>query len=128
MVLVPGTRYEKQMLMTKDQIEPAGKVLQSATREVNRANWQYPNFISKAYGEKASLRFVKAMGIEVQAYCNINDEKDFKKLTTDIKKHLAKRDAMRADMEKFNALRRAEARVVRNSDSDSLDDEPSNDK
>ena len=95
---------------------------------MNRENWQYPNFISKAYGEKASQRFVKAMGIDVQAYCNLNDEKDFNKLTTDIKKHLAKRDAMRADMEKFDALRRAEARVVRNSDSDSLDDEPSNDK
>ena len=125
-----GVKCRDKMLLARDQDEPAGKVLQSLTKPVNRANWQYPNFISKAYGEDVSVNFIKAMGVHVDFGYDANDEKDFKKLTTAIKKHVTQRDDRRAAMEEFQALMRAEAQAACESSSYpsiSSSDEPSND-
>ena len=110
-MLVPGTKYRtsKQMLMMKNETEASGRVLTSETKDVNQAYWQYPNFISNAYGESASIRFISAMGITVPFEYDAKNEQDAQQLSATIKKHLADRDAKRADADMFRHLMRTES-------------------
>ena len=106
-----GAEYNstEQTLKTKEQSQPDGKVLTSFTREVNKAHWRYPNFISKAYGKRDSVRFLKAMKIYVPAFYDEDDEQDFKKMKATADKHVKQRDTRRAALEKFQAQMRKKA-------------------
>ena len=109
-VYLTGTKYssKRQMLMTMGEKKPTGKFMASATGAVNCANWQYPNFISKAYGESTSLSFIGSMGIRVEFGCDLNVEKDCEKLKTDINNFLVERDAKRAFLDIFQRQMRGD--------------------
>ena len=108
-VYLPGTEYKEQMLKTKGETEASGQVLISETKEVNRANWQYPNFISQAYCQRTSIRFISAMGITVPAFYDAKNKQDAQQLSATIKQHLTDRDAKRADADMFRHLMRTES-------------------
>ena len=109
-VYLTGTKYssKRQMLMTMGEKKPTGKFMTSVTGAVNRANWQYPNFISKAYGESTSLSFIESMGIRVEFGCDLNVEKDCEKLKTDINNFLVERDAKHAFLDIFQRQMRGD--------------------
>ena len=108
-----GAEYNstEQTLKTTEQREPDGKVLTSYTGPVNHANWNYPNGISKAYGQKASVKFLKAMRVPVLAFYNENDEKDYKKMKATTDKIVKQREDRRKAMEKFQAMMREKAEL-----------------
>ena len=104
--MLEGVKCRHQMLMKRGETEVSGIVRISVTRQVNRDNWRYPNFISKAYNEKTSLRFLEEMRVPVEAFCDLNDEKDYKKLMKAVTKHVEDRDAKLADSDMFRRLMR----------------------
>ena len=108
-----GAEYNstEQTLKTNEQMQPDGKVLTSYTTPVNRAHWNYPNGISKAYGERASVRFLKAMNVPVEAFYNENDEKDYKRMKATTDKLVKQREDRRKAMEKFQAMMRKKAEL-----------------
>lgn len=106
--LVPGTMFKDGMLIKKGETEASGMVLTARTGRLSQENWQYPNFISKAYGEQASVKFVGAIGVFVKAFHRCDDEQDVQELSAAIKKHLTDRDEKRAIADEFRRLMRAE--------------------
>ena len=102
--MLPGLKCKNRMLLAEDEQQVSGKVLVSKTKEVNRANWQFPNFIRKAYSMEDSVNFMQRMGVEVPK--RIATDKDYKQLMANVKQHLAKRDADRADADMFLHLMR----------------------
>ena len=89
-----GVKCKHRMLLAADEKQVSGKVLVSVTKDVNRANWQFPNFIRKAYSMEDSANFMQKMGVRMPAI--LADEKHYKQLMANVKEHLAEREA--ADM------------------------------
>ena len=69
----------------------SGKVLVSKTKKVNRANWQFPNFLIKAYGNKTTADFLYKMHVRMPK--ELATAKDYSELAANAKEYVAKRDA-----------------------------------
>ena len=89
--MLHGVKCRRSMLLAADEEQVSGKVLVSRTKKVNRANWQFPNFISKAYGEKASADFLYSMHVTMPQ--ELATAKDYKQLAANAKDYVTKRDA-----------------------------------
>ena len=89
--MLHGVRCRGSMLLAADEEQVSGQVLVSWTKKVNRANWQFPNFIDKAYGDKASNDFL--FGMHVTMPKGLSTAKFYEQLATNAKEYVAKRDA-----------------------------------
>ena len=99
----------EETLKTKEQSQFDGKVLTSYTGEVNKAHWRYPNFVTRAYGKRAGVRFLKEMKMFVPSFYDEDREQDFKNMKASVAKFVKQRDARRAALEKFRAQMRKKA-------------------
>ena len=89
--MLHGVKCRSSMLLAADEEQVSGKVLVSWTKKVNRANWQFPNFIDKAYGDKASADFLFSMHVTMPK--GLSTAKFYKQLAANAKEYVAKRDA-----------------------------------
>ena len=86
-----GVRCKRNMVLTKDEEQVSGKVLVSHTLKVNRANWQFPNFLPKAYGNQVTADFLQRMGVPMPK--ELAAAKDYRELAANATKYAARRDA-----------------------------------
>ena len=86
-----GVRCKRSFIVAEDEERVSGKVLVAHTRKVNRANWQFPNFIHKAYGNKTAADFLQIMGVTMPK--PLATPKDFRQLAANAEEYVAKRDA-----------------------------------
>ena len=70
-----GVKCKHDLMLEKDAEEVSGKVLTARTRPVNRANWQFPNMLPQAYGNKATADFLFKMGVKMPK--ELATEKDY---------------------------------------------------
>ena len=87
-----GVKCNKRNLMLeKDEEQVSGKVLTAWTKKDNRANWRFPNFLHKAYGNKIAADFLQRMGVTMPQ--ELATRKDYRQLAANAEEYVAKRDA-----------------------------------
>ena len=86
-----GVKCKHGLMLEKGAEQVSGKVLTARTTPLNRANWQFPNFLPQAYGNKATADFLFEMGVKMPQV--LATAKDYKELTRNAVKYVAERDA-----------------------------------
>ena len=86
-----GVKCEHDLMLEKDEEQVSGKVVTARTKSVNRANWQFPNMLPQAYGNKTTADFLFSMGVQMPK--KLATRKDYQELTRSAIKYVAERDA-----------------------------------